>query len=106
MHRPSLQSARCQRRANPKGSEDDWSQRRQTGLAKEFVTRQKLPYPLLADHEGKVIKAFGVEGMAFGFAKRSAFLFRDGKLVWRDPKGSTSDQGETVLKAIESLPRP
>jgi peroxiredoxin Q/BCP len=73
---------------------------------KEFVTRQKLPYPLLADHEGKVIKAFGVEGMAFGFAKRSAFLFQDGKLVWRDPKGSTSDQGETVLKAIESLPRP
>lgn len=73
---------------------------------KEFVTKQKLPYPLLADHEGKIIKAFGVEGMAFGFAKRSAFLFRDGQLVWRDPKGSTSDQGETVLKAIESLPRP
>ena len=73
---------------------------------KEFVIRQKLPYPLLADHDGKIIKAFGVEGMAFGFAKRSAFLFRDGKLVWRDPKGSTSDQGETVLKAIETLPRP
>lgn len=73
---------------------------------KEFVTRQKLPYPLLADHEGKIIKAFGVEGMAFGFAKRSAFLFRDGKLVWRDPKGSTSDQGAVVLKAVESLSRP
>lgn len=73
---------------------------------KEFITKQKLPYPLLADHDGKMIKAFGVEGIAFGFAKRSAFLFRDGKLVWRDPKGSTSDQGETVLKAIESLPRP
>ena len=73
---------------------------------KEFVTRQKLPYPLLADQEGKIIQAFGVEGMAFGFAKRSAFLFRDGKLVWRDPKGSTSDQGAVVLKAIESLPHP
>ena len=73
---------------------------------KEFITKQKLPYPLLADHDGKIIRAFGVEGMAFGFAKRSAFLFRDGKLVWRDPKGSTSDQGETVLKAIEALPRP
>ena len=72
---------------------------------REFITQQKLPYPLLADHDGKIIKAFGVEGMAFGFAKRSAFLFRDGKLVWRDPKGSTSDQGETVLKAIEALPR-
>jgi peroxiredoxin Q/BCP len=73
---------------------------------KEFVTRQKLPYPLLADHDGKVIKSFGVEGMAFGFAKRSAFLFRDGKLIWRDPKASTSDQGEIVLKVLETLPRP
>jgi len=77
-----------------------------TDSQKEFVTRQKLPYPLLADHEGKIIKAFGVEGMAFGFAKRSAFLFRDGKLVWKDPKGSTSDQGAVVLKAVESLSRP
>ena len=66
---------------------------------KEFVTRQKLPYPLLADHDGKIIKAFGVEGMVFGMAKRSAFLFRNGKLVWRDPKGSTSDQGTVVLQA-------
>jgi len=73
---------------------------------KKFVTQQKLPYPLLADHEGKIIKAFGVEGMAFGFAKRSAFLFRDGKLVWRDFKGSTSDQGEIVLKALDQLSKP
>lgn len=73
---------------------------------KKFVTQQKLPYPLLADHEGKIIKAFGVEGMAFGFAKRSAFLFRDGKLVWRDPKGSTSDQGPTVLQALDQLAKP
>ena len=73
---------------------------------KEFVTRQKLPYPLLADHDGKIIKAFGVEGMVFGLAKRSAFLFRNGKLVWRDPKGSTSDQGTVVLQALEQLPQP
>jgi peroxiredoxin Q/BCP len=73
---------------------------------KEFITRQKLPYPLLADHDGRIIKAFNVEGMAFGFAKRSAFLFRDGKLIWRDPKGSTFDQGETVLKVLETLPHP
>ncbi|NDC80657.1 MAG: peroxiredoxin [Verrucomicrobia bacterium] len=73
---------------------------------KEFITKQKLPYPLLADHDGKIIKAFGVEGMAFGFAKRSAFLFRNGKLVWRDPKGSTSDQGTVVLQALDQLPQP
>ena len=74
-----------------------------TESQKEFVTRQKLPYPLLADSDGKLIKAFGVE-VVFGFAQRSAFLFRDGKLIWRDPKGSTSDQGEVVLRYLDSLP--
>ena len=74
-----------------------------TESQKEFVTRQKLPYPLLADSDGKLIKAFGVEGV-FGFAQRSAFLFRDGKLIWRDPKGSTSDQGEVVLRYLDALP--
>ncbi|MCX6935553.1 MAG: redoxin domain-containing protein, partial [Verrucomicrobia bacterium] len=69
---------------------------------KEFVTSQKLSYPLLADRESKVIKAFGVEGPVFGFAQRSAFLFRDGKLLWRDPKGSTRDQGEVVIRFLDS----
>ena len=65
-------------------------------------TNQKLPYPLLADADNKIIQAFGVGGM-FGFAKRSAFLFRDGKLVWQDPKGSTQDQAKVVLEYLDSL---
>lgn len=69
---------------------------------KKFVTEQKLPYPLIADSEGKAIKAFGVEGM-LGFARRSAFLFHNGKLVWRDAKSSTKDQAEVVLKALDTL---
>jgi len=69
---------------------------------KKFVTDQKLPYPLMADSEGKAIRAFGVEGM-LGFARRSAFLFHQGKLVWRDAKSSTKDQAEVVLKALDTL---
>ena len=69
---------------------------------KEFATDHKLPYPLLADSENKIIQAFGVGGL-FGFAQRSAFLFRDGKLVWRDPKGSTKDQAKVVLDQLDSL---
>ena len=69
---------------------------------KKFVTDQKLPYPLIADSEGKAIQAFGVEGM-LGFARRSAFLFHQGKLVWRDAKSSTKDQAEVVLKALDTL---
>ena len=69
---------------------------------KKFLTEQKLPYPLIADSEGKAIQAFGVEGM-LGFARRSAFLFHNGKLVWRDAKSSTKDQAEVVLKALDTL---
>lgn len=69
----------------------------------KFVSQQKLPYPLLADNENKIISAFGVSGL-FGFARRSAFLFRDGKLIWRDPKGSTSDQAKVILSFLSTLP--
>jgi len=69
---------------------------------KKFVSDQKLPYPLIADSEGKAIQAFGVEGM-LGFARRSAFLFHNGKLVWRDAKSSTKDQASVVLKALDTL---
>ena len=74
----------------------------QVSAQKSFVTDQKLPYPLLADTDNKIIQAFGVGGL-FGFAKRSAFLFRDGKLVWQDPKGSTQDQAKVVLEYLDSL---
>lgn len=74
----------------------------QVSSQKEFATDHKLPYPLLADSENKIIQAFGVGGL-FGFAQRSAFLFRDGKLVWRDPKGSTKDQAKVVLDQLDSL---
>jgi thioredoxin-dependent peroxiredoxin len=70
---------------------------------KKFVTEQNLPYPLIADAESKAIQAFGVEGPMFGFARRSAFLFHNGKLVWRDAKASTKDQAEIVLKALDTL---
>ncbi len=72
---------------------------------KKFATDHKLPYPLLADHENKIIQAFGVGGL-FGFAKRSAFLFRNGKLIWQDPKGSTQDQAKVVLDLLATLPAP
>jgi peroxiredoxin Q/BCP len=74
----------------------------QVSSQKEFATDQKLPYPLIADSENKIIQAFGVGGL-FGFAQRSAFLFRDGKLVWRDPKGSTKDQAKVVLDQLDTL---
>jgi peroxiredoxin Q/BCP len=65
-----------------------------------FATKQKLPYELIADVEGKVVKAFGVPSRG-KFASRQAYLFKDGKLAWKDEKASTTKQAEDVLKAIE-----
>lgn len=67
---------------------------------KAFAEKYKLPFTLLADKEGKVADAFGVPHVA-GFAKRQAFLFLDGKLVWRDLSASTDQQAADVLAVIE-----
>jgi thioredoxin-dependent peroxiredoxin len=48
----------------------------------------------------KAQKAFGVP-KTMGFAKRQAFLFKDGKLVWRDLTASTDEQAADVLKVVE-----
>jgi peroxiredoxin Q/BCP len=39
-----------------------------------------------------------------GFAKRQAFLFKDGKLVWRDLTASTDQQAADVLKVVGGRP--
>jgi peroxiredoxin Q/BCP len=67
---------------------------------KAFADKYNLPFTLLADKEGKVADAFGVPHLA-GFAKRQAFLFLDGKLVWRDLAAATDQQAADVLKVIE-----
>lgn len=67
---------------------------------KAFSEKYKLPFALLADKEGKVADAFGVPHVA-GFAKRQAFLFLDGKLVWRDLAASTDQQAADVLAFID-----
>ncbi len=68
---------------------------------KAFQDKYKLPFDLLADSDGKVADAFGVPHTG-GFAKRQAFLFKDGKLVWRDLSASTDQQAADVLKVLEA----
>lgn len=67
---------------------------------KAFAEKYKLPFALLADKEGKVADAFGVPHIA-GFARRQAFLFLDGKLIWRDLSASTDEQAADVLAVLE-----
>jgi peroxiredoxin Q/BCP len=70
---------------------------------KAFKDKYKLPFDLLADEDGTVVTAFGVP-KTMGFAKRQAFLFKDGKLVWRDLTASTEQQAADVLKVVGEKP--
>jgi len=70
---------------------------------KAFQQKFKLPFELLADTDKKVMTAFGVPHLG-GIAKRQAFLFKDGELVWRDLTASTEKQAQDVLEAIGAKP--
>lgn len=67
---------------------------------KKFQEKYKLPFTLLADSDGKVVEAFGV-GSMLGFASRQAYLIKDGNVIWRDKKASTSEQAADVLKVLK-----
>ena len=67
---------------------------------KKFHEKEKLPYDLISDPGGKLAMKLGVPVRIGMFAARQAYLFKDGKLVWKDVKGTTATQGEKVLKAM------
>ncbi len=68
---------------------------------KAFADKFKLPFSLLADKEGAVIKAFGVPASAKGFASRQSFLIRDGKIIWRDLKAKPDTQAKDAIAAAK-----
>ena len=71
---------------------------------KNFKNKYHLQFPLVADADGKIAKAFGVPTM-LGFAKRQSFLVKDGKIVWRDLSVSPQTHVAEVTKALDALPK-
>ena len=69
---------------------------------KAFQEKYRLPFSLLADTEHEVSTGFGVPSRG-EYAARQAFLFKDGKLVWRDLEASTAEQAADVLAAVDEL---
>ena len=53
---------------------------------------------LYADTDQVVSKTFGKTRWS-----RQAYIFKDGVLVWKDPKASTAKQAKDVLEALENL---
>lgn len=70
---------------------------------RKFKAKYDLPFALIADHDGKVMKAFGVPTILFGLAKRQSFLVKDGKIAWRSLSAQTDGHAEEVRKAVVSL---
>lgn len=64
----------------------------------EFREKHALPFTLIADRDKAVAKAFGKNRWS-----RQAYLFKDGKLVWRDLSASTSQQMADVVNALDEL---
>lgn len=69
---------------------------------KKFRDKYRLPYPLVADFDGRVARAFGVPTI-LGFAWRQSFLIRDGIIVWTSPNAKTTRHAEEVREAIVKL---
>lgn len=67
---------------------------------RKFRDENKLPFTLVSDVDGEVLKAFGVSELG-GFASREAFLIRDAKIAWHDDSASTSQQAADVLAEVK-----
>ena len=63
-----------------------------------FKSKYSLPYTLIADTDLRVNKAFGKKRFS-----RQAYIFHEGKLVWRDLKAATSKQFDEIVAALDEL---
>lgn len=70
---------------------------------KAFKEKYKLPFTLLADPQGKLVKGFGVPIVRAGFSKRQSFLVKDGRIVWSDPAVDPATHTAKVLEAAAKL---
>jgi peroxiredoxin Q/BCP len=69
---------------------------------KAFKEKYNLPFTLIADMDSTLINAFGVPPAAptSSMAHRSAYLIKDGKIVYTDYKGTTDKQADAILAEL------
>lgn len=68
---------------------------------KGFKELNHFQFPLISDTDKKVTTAFGVPNA--NVAQRSAYLIKDGKIIYADYKGTTDKQAEVILQVIADL---
>lgn len=68
---------------------------------KAFKEKYNLPFTLIADMDGAFVTAFGVPNIpATSLAHRSAYLIKDGKIIYTDYKGTTDKQADAILAEV------
>ena len=70
---------------------------------KAFKEKNSFSFPLLADSSGDVVKAFGVKKINNSRCARQSFVVKDGIVIWNDPKASTGDHADDVLKVLDRM---
>ena len=71
---------------------------------KAFKEKFKLPFTLLADTDGSVVKGFGVaKYRGMDMPTRQSFLVKDSKIVWHDPDVKPDTHLDKVLAAVAEL---
>jgi thioredoxin-dependent peroxiredoxin len=66
---------------------------------KEFKEANHFPFPLLADTDKRVVKAFGQAGLVV--ASRECYVIKGGKIVYKD-SNATDKQAANVLAFLDS----
>jgi thioredoxin-dependent peroxiredoxin len=71
---------------------------------KEFNDKEKLPYPLLCDTEGKLIKDLGIQSAKGNAAQRLTFIVgADGKIAKIYDKVNVKDHPKEVLAEVNAM---
>lgn len=69
---------------------------------KSFKENHHLPFTLVADPDKAASKAFGVPDMGLlGLAHRSAYLIKNGVIVYTDYVGTTDKQAQKILEVVD-----
>ncbi|MBW4574345.1 MAG: peroxiredoxin [Aphanothece sp. CMT-3BRIN-NPC111] len=70
------------------------------GAHQQFTQKYNLPFPLLADVDGSIIKAYDVEGSS-GYAQRVTYVIDEtGKIVHVDSSVKTDSHAHDILAAV------
>jgi thioredoxin-dependent peroxiredoxin len=68
----------------------------------EFAKKFNLPFALLSDHDKKIAKLYGADGLLF--AKRMTFVIdKTGKIAWMNPSVNPSTHSAELQAVLEKL---